>query len=228
MSGPRAQGASVAEYRARDFLRPSTFHEDTAKEPHPSSASMLPEITEISRLRRALGVSQVRLASLSGVSQSAIAKIERGRVSPSYRAVKLLLDALELERSRHESKAILSDVQSRRVIAIDPAMTLEQAVSQLRHHQFSQAPVIDGHRHVGSLSERTISNLVMTGRNPSDLSRMRVRQVMEPPLPVLDEGTPVPLAAELLQHYAAVLVTARGEVKGIVTKSDLLKLVRVR
>ena len=48
---------------------------------------------------------------------------------------------------------------------------------------------------------------------------------MEPPFPTLDEKAPIALSAGLLQHYSAVLATARGEVQGIVTKSDLLKLV---
>ena len=49
-------------------------------------------------------------------------------------------------------------------------------------------------------------------------------EVMEPAFPQVDSKAPVELAAGLLRHYDAVLVTAKGEVTGIVTKSDLMKL----
>jgi len=47
---------------------------------------------------------------------------------------------------------------------------------------------------------------------------------MDPPFPQIDTKAPVELAASLLRHYNAVLVTTRGDITGIVTKSDLMKL----
>lgn len=186
---------------------------------------MLPRLEEIPRLRRALGLSQARLARLAGVSQSAVTKIERGLTNPSYGVVKRLLECLDAERARTEREATVADVRSRRLVAVGPGARLEEAVGAMRQHKFSQLAVLDGPSPVGSLSERTITNLILAGKKPSEFSRIRVRDVMEPPFPTLDERAPVYLAAGLLQHYAAVLATHRGEVLGIVTKSDLLKLV---
>ncbi|HKS59574.1 MAG TPA: helix-turn-helix domain-containing protein, partial [Thermoplasmata archaeon] len=73
---------------------------------------MLPALDEIPRLRRALGLSQTKLASLAGVSQSAIAKIERGQTHPSYEVVKRLLECLEAQRRQKEKVAIVGDVRS--------------------------------------------------------------------------------------------------------------------
>ncbi|TLZ51722.1 MAG: CBS domain-containing protein [Methanobacteriota archaeon] len=187
---------------------------------------MLPDLGEIPRLRRALGLSQTELASLTGVSQSAIAKIERGQTSPSYQIAKKILDRLDAERKRNEPGATVTDVRTRKVVSVGPAVPLETAVADMRRHKFSQLPVIDGGRSVGSLSERAITNLVMAGKTPADFARMRVSDAMEPPFPTIDEKAPVSLAAAILQHYGAVLTTSRGEVQGIVTKSDLLKLVQ--
>lgn len=186
---------------------------------------MLPRVEEIPRLRRALGLSQARLASLAGVSQSAVTKIERGLTKPSYDVVKRLFECLEAERGERERVATIADVRSRRVVSVAPNVPLETAVAEMRHHKFSQLAVIDGKSPVGSLSERTITNLILSGKRPSEFSRIRVGDVMEPPFPTIDERAPVYLAAGLLQHYPAVLATAHGEVQGIVTKSDLLKLV---
>jgi len=186
---------------------------------------MLPDLGEVRRLRRALGVSQAKLASLAGVSQSTIAKIEGEQTSPSYEVVRRVLASLEAERKRAERVAVVADVRSRRVVSVGPDLSLERAVAEMRRHKFSQVPVIAEGRSVGSLSERAIADLFTAGKTARDLARLRVGDVMEPPFPTVDEKAPVSLAAELLKHYNAVLTTARGEVQGIVTKSDLLKLI---
>jgi len=176
-------------------------------------------------LRRALGLSQTRLASLAAVSQSTIAKIERKQVSPSYQAVRRILDSLEGERKRKQRVATVADVRTRKVVAIPPSAPLEAAVAEMRRHRYSQLPVIESGRAVGSIGERTIAGLLMEGRTARDLAHLRTADVMEPSFPAVDEKAPVALAASLLNHYGAVLTTHRGEISGIVTKSDLLKLI---
>src|SRR5208282_5085744 len=181
---------------------------------------MFPNLEEVPRLRRALGLSQPRLAALAGISQSAVAKIERGKTNPSYTVVKRIFECLEAERRQRERVATVADVRSRRVVSVGPSAWLEAAVAEMRHHKFSQLPVIEGRHAVGRLSERTITNLILSGKGPSDFSRLRVAEIMEGPFPTIDESAPVYLVAGLLQHYSAVLATVRGEVQGIVTKSD--------
>src|SRR2546425_3070318 len=186
---------------------------------------MLPDLSEIPRLRRTLGLSQVRLATLAGVSQSMIAKVERGQASPSYDVVRRVLEALAGEGKGKDRVATVSDVRTRKVVSVPPTMALEAAVGEMRRHKFSQLPVIEGGRPLGSLSERALADLFTAGKTARDFARMRVADVMEPPFPSIDDRAPVALAAEILKHYAAVLTTARGEVDGILTKSDLLKLI---
>src|SRR3989338_3454114 len=50
----------------------------------PLFLTMLPELSEIGKRRRRLGVTQTQLAKLAGVSQSLIAKIEAGKVYPHF------------------------------------------------------------------------------------------------------------------------------------------------
>ncbi|MCK4496763.1 MAG: helix-turn-helix domain-containing protein, partial [Candidatus Aenigmarchaeota archaeon] len=49
---------------------------------------MLPEIKSIKNRRKLLGLTQKDLAKQAGVSQSFIAKMESGRINPSYNHVK--------------------------------------------------------------------------------------------------------------------------------------------
>ncbi|MCS7105908.1 MAG: helix-turn-helix domain-containing protein, partial [Candidatus Aenigmarchaeota archaeon] len=56
---------------------------------------MLPEIEEIEKRRKNLGLTQKKLAAFCGLSQSLIAKIESKKVNPSYSSVKKIFDCLE-------------------------------------------------------------------------------------------------------------------------------------
>jgi predicted transcriptional regulator len=69
----------------------------------------------------------------------------------------------------------------------------------------------------GSLGEATIMHNF--GRN---IKRLRVRDVMDRPFPVVDVDDTVDMLPKLLDMHGAVLVAERGRVKGIITKSDLL------
>jgi len=56
---------------------------------------MLPSLDEIAKKRKMLGLTQKELARMAGVSQSSIAKIESGKIDPSYNKVKAIFDVLE-------------------------------------------------------------------------------------------------------------------------------------
>jgi predicted transcriptional regulator len=48
---------------------------------------------------------------------------------------------------------------------------------------------------------------------------------MDETLPQVNENTPVSLISNLLQVYPAVLIVIKGNIKGIITKADFLKLI---
>ncbi len=165
---------------------------------------MMPDLEEVPRLRKALGLTQTALARLSNVSQSTIVKIEKRQMNPSYDVVRRVMASLQTELKRQEKKALVEQIQTRKVQYVEAKIPLATAV--------------------GSISDKVINNLILSGKDPKDLARIRVDEVMEPAFPQVDAKAPVELAASLLRHYNAVLVTAKGEVTGIVTKSDLMKL----
>ncbi len=185
---------------------------------------MLPDLEEIPRLRKALSLTQTALARLSNVSQSTIVKIEKKQMNPSYEVVRRIMNSLQAELKKQEKKALVEQVQTRKVQYVEAKMPLEGAVGEMRRWKFSQMPVMHNGHPVGSISDKVINNLILSGRDPHELSRIRVEEVMEPAFPQVDSKAPVELAAGLLRHYNAVLVTYKGDVTGIVTKSDLMKL----
>jgi len=183
---------------------------------------MLPELSEIPKRRRMLGLTQRELARLAGVSQSLIAKLESGRVNPSYTKVKAIFDALERLQVRREVRA--GEICHSEVVGIQKDEPVSKAVQLMRRFGYSQLPVFDGDRPIGSISEKTILRQILDGKSLRQISALPVRDVMDEEFPQVGEDAPLSLISNLLHVYPAVLVTRRGRVTGIITKADLLKM----
>src|SRR5256886_3604454 len=184
---------------------------------------MLPPLDEIPKKRKALGLTQSKLAHLAGVSQSIIAKIESGTVDPSYSIAKRLVEALEKE-SIQISRPRVSEIMSKPVISVSKTQLVRDAVDLMRKRGYSQLPVFDGNRCVGSISEKTILDRAARGEPIESLLNNRVRDIMDSPLPMVNDDTPLEMVLGLLQGNYGVLVTKGESTIGILTKSDILKV----
>ena len=184
---------------------------------------MLPSLDEIAKKRKMFGLTQKQLARMAGVSQSFIAKIESGKIDPSYNKVKAIFDVLEKMETKvnHTAKKIFH----KGVVGIQRNETIGKAISLMMKHGYSQLPVFDGEQVVGCISEKTILNQVTAGKELSQLSQGLVEEVMDEAPPQIDENAPLPLVSSLLHAYPAVLVTKKGKVIGIITKADLFKVI---
>jgi predicted transcriptional regulator len=179
-------------------------------------------LTEIRKRRLALGISLGELARAVGRSDATLSRIERGRIRPSYELVQQILAFLEQHEGFAAPRLTVADVMNRSPVTVESSATLATAAQRLEGGGFSQVPVVDGGRVVGSLSE---SALLRALAQPSS-RRARVGDVMEVAYPVVDPGFPADLLPGLLGRYAAVLVARRGTLEGIATKADLIRGLR--
>ncbi|MDG6905077.1 MAG: helix-turn-helix domain-containing protein [Nitrososphaerota archaeon] len=185
--------------------------------------SLLPSIEEIKKRRVRLGLSQRKFASYLGISQSTVTKIENRKLSPSYELVKKAFDILDSFGSPQIGLA--GDISTKRVISIQDDDLISKAVQVLQQHGFKQLPVKNKENHwVGSVSERSISNRLLKVSNPKLLLSSKISEVMDEAFPLVAEDTPITVTIPLLQHFQAILVTRKGQVTGIVTNSDLVKM----
>ena len=53
---------------------------------------LLPDLSDVRRLRKAAGLTQMQLSRATGVSQSIISKLEAGRLDPAYSNVAKLME----------------------------------------------------------------------------------------------------------------------------------------
>jgi predicted transcriptional regulator len=180
------------------------------------------EPKDIEKVRRQLGLTQKQLSSISQVSQSLIAKIESGKMDPSYSKTKALSDALENIQRKNSKKA--KDIMAKQIICIVSDDRVEDAARLMRLHCISQLPIFEDEKSVGSLSERTILRLLEDASKPQNIFEKKVKIVMEDSFPVVSEDTPIELLYSVFDFFQAALVSKREKVVGIITKADLLNI----
>jgi predicted transcriptional regulator len=169
----------------------------------------------LKKLRIEAGLTQRQLAKLVGVSQAHVAKIERERVDPRLSTVNKILQIL----TEGEGKSC-ADVMTKKVIFVKPGDKILKVSELMMKHAISQLPVIEKGRVIGTVTEESIiRNLSSTVADET------VEKVMQPPLPSVPEDTSVSMIKPLLEDHPGVLVVKKGDIVGIITRSDLLKIV---
>lgn len=181
-------------------------------------------MTEIKTMRKALDITQNKLSLLSGVSQSTIAKLEKAKINGSYETVVRIFQALEEEADRRRAGKKAIDVSSKEIVSIQASEKVKHATEIMRQSGYSQLPVFDGERPVGSISEYGILALLRDGTSMEEVGERVVRHIMSESFPLVNEDTPLETVTSLLSTSNAVLVGRKGKVTGIITSSDVLKL----
>jgi len=184
---------------------------------------LLPELKEIRERRLRLRLSQRDLAKSLGISQSSIAKIERGRVSPSYALAKRIFTYLDSIHTTNVGRA--SDIASKPVASVQVDDAVQKAVHILQTTGYKQLPVRDGEIWAGCVYEKTISRHLMETDDPRSVLRRRVGHIMDEALPSVAEDMSITALIPLLQQSQAALTTRKGKVTGIITNADLLRLI---
>jgi predicted transcriptional regulator len=179
-------------------------------------------LVEIRRRRIALGIPLGEVARAIGRSDATLSRIERGQIRPSYELVQKILTYLEAQEGQAAPRLTVGELMNRSLVTVESSATLATAAQRMEGGAFSQLPVVEEGRVVGSLSE---SALLRALAHPN-ARRIRVRDVQETAYPLVDGGFPADLLPGVLGRYPAVLVADRGALCGIVTKADLIRGLR--
>ena len=170
----------------------------------------------IKKMREESGLTQQKLADLVGITQAHIAKIENEKVNPRLSTINKILSVL-----KSNSKLRCKDILTKKLISVSPENPVHHAVRLMKRYDISQIPVIDKGKCMGSISEKTIV------RNLDNISNQtKVKELMDEPFPLITCNDHVDVVKSLLEYHQAVLISEKGRVIGIVTKSDLLGLLK--
>ena len=172
------------------------------------------ELGEIKKIRKNLGLTQSELAKRANVSQSIIAKIEAGKIDPTFTKTKKIFETLNDLENKEEIKA--EELMNKKIVSLVPNGSIKDSVSKMKKYGISQMPVIDHDNVVGLVSESTLLDALMDnkGKNVSD--------IMEETPPIVSKTTSIKVVSNLLRHYPTVLVSESGKLIGLITKADLL------
>ena len=174
------------------------------------------ELEEIKSLRKKFNLTQLDLAKLSGLSQSMIAKIEAGRLEPTFSNAKKIFNVLN--SMTQEEELIANDFIKNKIISVNSKVKLKNVIKQMKKHNISQLPVINEGVLVGLISESIILENLFNNNGAS-----LVEDIMADPPPSISENTPIKVISNLLKSFQMVIVNKKGKLFGVITKSDLIQ-----
>ncbi len=175
------------------------------------------EISEIKDIRKKLGLTQTQLAKKANVSQSLIAKIESNRIDPTYSNVTKIFNALSELVNNKDVKA--DEVMQRNLIFIDSDSSLRECVAKMNKHGISQLPVIKGKNVLGYVSE----GLLLEKLTNSKEKELSIKEIMYDAPPIVSRNSSLNMISNLLKYFPMVLVNDNGNIKGIITKADVIR-----
>lgn len=109
---------------------------------------------------------------------------------------------------------------ARQMVTVSPKATVADAIKSLESAGFSQLPVLQDGKPVGSIQEVTLARIL---HDHSDPDKVRVGEIMARPLPQLETTMHLDEAYRLLlAGNTGVLAVQDGQVVDIITRIDLI------
>jgi len=177
---------------------------------------MLPRLETIKEERRKLNITQKKLAVMTGVSTSMINQIESGRCKPSYSTAKKIFESLaKLEGQISTRKA--GDICSEKIVRLTPSNTIRDAGKKMHEKTIDQIPVFDEDGLKGLITIDIVNEY-------TERKDVKIKNVMNPKPPVIDFEFPANALSQLTRISGCVLVEKNSKIIGIITSSDLLKM----
>ena len=129
-----------------------------------------------------------------------------------------------IERGFIDVKTFRDVVSARgikRLITIEPAQTVAEAVELMKKYDIEHIPVMNGTGPVGAISEGGLFQKIFD--NP-ELKHAKVEEVLEPSFPIVAFDTPVEKLSHLInKENGAVLAKDEAGSFHIITKYDVIQ-----
>ena len=117
------------------------------------------ELSEIKKIRKSLGLTQTDLAKKSNISQSLIAKIESGKIDPTFTKTKKIFQTLSDLENKEEIKA--EEIMNKKIVSISLNEDIKSSIRKMKKFNIYQMPVIEYHKAIGLISESILLNALI-------------------------------------------------------------------
>ena len=177
---------------------------------------MLPSLETIKEERKKLNMTQKKLAAMTGVSTSMINQIESGRCKPSYDTAKKIFESLAKLEGQISTRTA-GDICSEKIVRLTPSNTVREAGKKMHEKTIDQIPVFDNDDLKGLITIDIVNEY-------TERKDTKIKNVMNPKPPVIDFKFPANALSQLTRISGCVLVEKNSKIIGIITSSDLLKM----
>jgi Zn-dependent protease len=119
----------------------------------------------------------------------------------------------------------VGDIMSGPVVAVPPNMPVHEVINQMYSSKHLGFPVVDRGILIGMITVADVQKM-----SPIDRDAMQVRDVMTRDIITLPPGAPVIDALRIMtaQNIGRIPVTDNNELVGIVTRTDILKVIELK
>ncbi len=179
---------------------------------------MLEDIKQLKKLRKNLQITQKELSQQAGVSQSFIAKVESGRLDPTYSKYKQIFNTIRSLTKKNEKKA--ADIMEKNIKSIGPENTIQQAIKKMKNYNISQIPVFREGQVIGIISDSIMLDALGEGKTKQN----KVKEIMRDAPPTITKNADISLVTQILKHYPLVVVFEKEKAKGVISKADLFNV----
>lgn len=176
---------------------------------------MVFDITQLKKIRKQVGLTQFQFAKESGISQSMIAKIEAGKLDPTYSKVRKIETTLENLTKKHEKTA--KEIMNKSIITIKPTEKISEVIRIMKNKAISQIPVLSKNKIVGMVSELSILS-----KELNKIKNLTTEEIMETAPPIIDQDAEISVVKQLLKFYPLLMIEEKGKLIGVITKADLI------
>ena len=177
---------------------------------------MLPRLETIKEERKKYGITQKKLATMTGVSTSMINQIESGRCKPSYETAKKIFESLA-KVSGETSPRKAGDICSPKIVKLAPSNTVNDAGKFMHKKKIDQIPIFEEDELKGLVTIDIVNEY-------AENKDTKIKNVMKAKPPIIDFEFPANALAQLTVISGCVLVEKNSKIVGIITSSDLLKM----
>ncbi|MDZ4665930.1 MAG: pyridoxal-phosphate dependent enzyme [Bacteroidota bacterium] len=128
-----------------------------------------------------------------------------------------------LEMTKPKAIDLVANHKNQKLLTIDAAETIGNALSVLSKYNISQLPVVEGGNYIGSLNDNYLFNKLIEN---SDIKKQTVKSMMQPAFPIVGEQAPIEEVSKLItKDNNAVLLRDMGGNMHIITKHDIIEAV---
>jgi len=159
-------------------------------------------------------IKEYELAKRSGISKSAMSKLENNNLEPSYKLVYRVVKALNELAEFKGKRDTVKEKMIKNPISVSPDESIANARNIMKKKDISQIPVIDKNGSIlGIITEKSILD---------NQNGIKCSDSMEFNYTILEPDSDLEKAREIIRNTQVILVVEDRKLVGLLTKADFL------